>query len=138
MRILPTVLLAAALVAPVACAVQDDEPFRPEVYFNAPSDGATVDRSFDVVFGLRNYGVAPAGVEYPNTGHFHVLIDAEAPEPGVVIPADTQHLHYGLGQIETKLTLAPGNYTLRLVLGDHEHKVISEDLISKPIQITVR
>ena len=72
------------------------------------------------------------------TGHFHVLINVEPPAVGVVIPADSLHRHFGGGQIETTLTLAPGRYTLRAVLADHEHKVISRELISAPVRITVR
>lgn len=110
----------------------------PEIFFRAPADGAVVPRSFPVVFGLRNYGVAPASVNFPRTGHFHVLINVEPPAPGVVIPADSLHRHFGLGQIETTLSLAPGTYTLRLVLADFEHKVIGPALNSAPIRITVR
>lgn len=110
----------------------------PEIFFRAPADGTTQPQTFPVVFGLRNYGVAPAGLQYPRTGHFHVLINVEPPATGVVIPADSLHRHYGAGQIETSLTLAPGTYTLRLVLADHEHKVIGPALNSRPIRITVR
>lgn len=109
----------------------------PEIYFRAPTDGATVPTTFQVAFGLRNYGVAPATVNLANTGHFHVLINADAPPVGQLIPADSLHRHYGAGQIETMLTLAPGTYTLRVVLGDFEHKVISPALVSRPIRITV-
>lgn len=110
----------------------------PQIGFRAPRDNAVVDPTFDLAFGLRNYGVAPAGVNLPNTGHFHVLINVEPPAPGVVVPADSLHRHFGGGQIETSLTLAPGRYTLRLVLADFEHKVIGPQLISAPIRITVR
>jgi hypothetical protein len=110
----------------------------PEIFFRAPANGATVPTTFPVVFGLRNYGVAPAGTQYANTGHFHILINVEPPAPGVVVPADSLHRHYGAGQIETMLTLRPGTYTLRLVLADHEHKVIGPALNSRPIRITVR
>lgn len=110
----------------------------PEIFFRAPRDGATVPRTFAVVFGLRHYGVAPAGVRIPNTGHFHILIDVEPPAPGVVIPADSLHRHYGGGQIETQLTLPPGRHVLRLVLADADHKVIGPALISAPIRVTVR
>lgn len=109
----------------------------PEIYFRAPADGATVPTTFPLAFGLRNYGVAPATVNLANTGHFHVLINVEAPAPGQLIPADSLHRHFGAGQIETTLTLAPGTYTLRLVLGDYEHKVISRELVSRPVRITV-
>lgn len=110
----------------------------PEIFFRAPANGATVGPNFPVVFGLRNYGVAPAGVRMPNTGHFHILIDTEAPAAGVVIPGDSLHRHFGAGQIETMLTLSPGPHTLRLVLGDADHKVIGPALVSAPIRITVR
>ncbi len=110
----------------------------PEIYLRAPQNNAVVGPSFGVEFGLRNYGVAPAGVNINGTGHFHVLINVEAPAIGEVIPADSLHRHFGGGQIETTLQLAPGTYTLRAVLADHEHKVISRELISAPIRVTVR
>lgn len=129
--------LVALAALPLAACAQDARP-APEIFFRAPADGATVDRTFDVVFGLRNYGVAPAGVQLANTGHFHVLIDVEPPAAGEIIRADSLHRHFGGGQIETRLTLAPGTYTLRLVLADHEHRVIGPALNSRPIRITVR
>lgn len=112
-------------------------PPAPEIFFRAPVNGARVNPTFDVVFGLRNYGVAPATVNLARTGHFHVLINVEPGAPGTVVPADSLHRHFGAGQIETKLTLAPGTYTLRLVLADYEHKVIGPALNSAPIRITV-
>lgn len=130
--------LALTVSLAIGCVDAQDEAPSPEIFFRAPQDGATVSGSFPVVFGLRNYGVAPAGLEYPNTGHFHVLINVEPPAAGTVIPADSLHRHYGAGQIESTLTLAPGTYTLRLVLADHEHKVIGPALNSQPISVTVR
>jgi hypothetical protein len=133
------VLTAPALAAQSAPAQNAAaQAPAPEIFFRAPADGATLPQTFPVVFGLRNYGVAPAGTQYPRTGHFHILINVEPPAPGVVVPADSLHRHYGAGQIETTLTLAPGTYTLRLVLADHEHKVIGPQLNSRPIRITVR
>jgi hypothetical protein len=128
--------LAAQGARPAAPAATTAAP-TPEIYFRAPADGATVPTTFPVAFGLRNYGVAPATVNLANTGHFHILINVDAPPVGQLIPADSLHRHYGAGQIETTLTLAPGTYTLRVVLGDFEHKVISPALISRPIRITV-
>jgi hypothetical protein len=128
--------LAAQGARPAAPAATPAAP-TPEIYFRAPADGATVPTTFPVAFGLRNYGVAPATVNLANTGHFHILINVDAPPVGQLIPADSLHRHYGAGQIETTLTLAPGAYTLRVVLGDFEHKVISPALVSRPIRITV-
>jgi hypothetical protein len=126
---------------PLAAAAQSQpaaSPPKPQVYFRAPANGATVSSPFAVVFGVRNYGVAPAGVNVSRTGHFHILINSEVPAPGALIPTDSLHRHFGGGQIETELALAPGTYTLRLVLADHEHKVIGPDLASSPIRVTVR
>lgn len=141
------IAVAALLLAAAPVAAQSPRPATPapaaqsaptpEIYFRAPADGATVPTTFPVAFGLRNYGVAPATVNLANTGHFHILINVEAPAPGQLIPADSLHRHFGAGQIETTLTLAPGTYTLRVVLGDFEHKVISTALVSRPIRITV-
>lgn len=124
--------LAAQQAAPAAA-----KP-APEIYLRVPKDGATVPSTFTVEFGLRNFGVAPAGVSLANTGHFHILINRDAPPVGTIIPTDSLHRHFGAGQIETTLTLAPGTYTLRAVLGDFEHKVISRELVSAPVRITVR
>lgn len=137
LRLLGVSTLLVALSTPAAAQVAPTPP-TPEIYFRAPRDGAVVGPTFDLAFGLRNYGVAPAGVKMPSTGHFHVLIDVEADPPGTLIPGDSLHRHFGAGQIETTLTLSPGVHTLRLVLGDADHKVISPALVSAPIRITVR
>jgi len=142
-RLLRSTAFAAALVAaPLSAQSAPAQPPAaqpaPEIYLRAPRDGATVPATFPVEFGLRHYGVAPAGVDLKGTGHFHILINVESPAPGVIIPADSLHRHFGGGQIETTLTLAPGTYTLRAVLADHEHKVISRELVSRPVRITVR
>lgn len=120
-----------AAVAPVVPAP------APEIFLRAPVTGATVGKTFDVVFGLRHYGVAPAGANIASTGHFHILIDVEAPPVGAVIPQDALNLHFGKALIETTITLAPGKHTLRVVLGDFEHKVIA-GLVSKPVTVTVK
>ncbi len=140
-----------ALLVLAACTVADQEAepqaepqaepptsTAPGIFFRAPLDGATVAPTFSVAFGLRNYGVAPAGVPIANTGHFHILIDVEPPPAGEIIPADSLHRHFGGGQIETSLTLAPGPHTLRLVLADAEHRVIGPALVSAPIRVVVR
>lgn len=88
-----------------------------------------------VRFRLAGYGVAPAGVVMAQTGHFHVLIDIEPPAVGTAVPADSQHVHLGGGQIETVLDLAPGTHVLRALLADAEHRVISEELVSAPVTV---
>jgi hypothetical protein len=136
-------LLVASL--PIIAAAQAAAPApaqpaaKPEIYFREPANGATVAATFSVVFGLRNYGIAPAGINVANTGHFHIIVDGQAPGVGMLIPPnDSINRHFGSGVIETKLTLKPGVHTLQLVLGDFEHKVISSDLVSVPIKVTVK
>lgn len=140
----PVVLLAALVALPFVPSAARGQAAAPpapapRVYLRTPTDGSVLrGGKVTVVFGLQNYGVAPAGMDFPNTGHFHLLIDAEAPEPGVLIPTDAQHLHFGKGQIETSVELPPGRHVLRVVLGDHQHRVISKELVSAPVRVTVR
>ena len=61
-------------------------------------------------FGLRNMGIAPAGVEKKFTGHHHLIIDAELPPFDEEIPADRNYLHYGKGYSEGRVKLPPGKF----------------------------
>ena len=132
-----TAWLLSALVL-IASARADGSGPAPEAYIVSPADGATVRSPVKVVFGLRGYGVAPAGVEFPNTGHHHLLIDTGLPNLSEPIPADDKHRHFGKGQTETVLELAPGEHTLQLLLGDHLHRPHSPPVTSPVITITVR
>ena len=108
------------LINPVVHA-RTPAPSDAELYFISPVDGETVSSPVTVRFGLRNMGVAPAGVESENTGHHHLIIDAELPASDQPVPNDANHRHFGKGQTETRLELAPGSHTLQLLLGDHTH-----------------
>ena len=127
-----SVTAALSLLAGVALA---DEP---AAYIIAPADGATVKNPVSVVFGLHQpWGVAPAGTKLDNTGHHHLLIDAPLPDLTQPVPKDDQHRHFGGGQTETTLTLAPGKHTLQLLLGDFAHVPHQPPVVSKAITITV-
>jgi hypothetical protein len=89
------------------------------------------------MFGLKGMGVAPAGIDKPDTGHHHLLIDTQLSNPGVPLPMDANHLHFGGGQTETLLELAPGSHRLQLVLGDYLHIPHEPPVISEPITIEV-
>ena len=131
-------IFAAADFTPVAA--QTPSPANAKVYFINLKDGDTVNSPFLVQFGLSGMGVAPAGVEKPNTGHHHLLIDAAltAEQMKEPIPADSNHVHFGGGQTETMVTLPPGTHTLQLVLGDWTHIPFAPPVMSEPITITVR
>ena len=131
-------VFAVASVAPAAA--QTPSPEGAKVYFINLKDGAEVDSPFLVQFGLSGMGVAPAGVEKPNTGHHHLLIDAtltpeQLKEP---IPSDDNHKHFGGGQTEAMVTLPKGQHTLQLVLGDWTHIPHAPPVMSETITITVR
>jgi hypothetical protein len=114
-------------------------PADARVYFISPSDGAVVSSPVTVRFGLSGMGVAPAGVEKADTGHHHLLIDLpDLPEPGKPLPADDHHKHFGGGQTETTVELAPGEHTLQLLLGDHNHVPHDPPVVSDRITITVQ
>ena len=115
-------------------------PEGASVYIISPHDTASVPAGeVTVVFGLKGMGVAPAGIEFPETGHHHLFINVEeAPELGVPILADESHIHFGKGQTETTLTLEPGTYTLQLVLGDHLHIPHDPPVMSEKVTITVK
>jgi hypothetical protein len=87
--------------------------------------------------GLTEAGIAPAGVEKPMTGHHHLLIDVDLPTLDQPIPNDRNHLHFGLGQTETRLELPPGRHTLQLLLGDETHTPHQPPLYSRRITVTV-
>ncbi len=134
------VLVAALTFAALAPAQAQTPPAGARVYFINLKDGAVVTSPFLVQFGLAGMGVAPAGVDKPNTGHHHLLIDtALTPEQmKQPIPADAQHKHFGAGQTETMLTLAKGKHTLQLVLGNWSHIPFAPPVMSKAITITVQ
>jgi hypothetical protein len=130
-----------------ALAARDAEDVKPHadqgpgVYFVNLRDGETVTSPFRVVFGLYGMGIAPAGVDKPNTGHHHLLVDMEMTpeEMAGTIPNDEHHIHYGAGLTETVLTLPPGQHTLQLLFGDKDHVPHKPNALeSQKITITVK
>lgn len=112
-------------------------PEGAEVYIISPKDGDSVSSPVRVLFGLRGMGVAPAGVDMPNTGHHHLVIDTELPDVDSPFPTTPNNIHFGKGQTETTVELKPGKHTLQLILGDMNHVPHQPAVISKKITITV-
>lgn len=136
--------IAALLLCTVSVNAQDNAlprspaPDRASAYIISPADGETVSSPVTVKFGLQGIGVAPAGIQMDNTGHHHLLIDVEElPPENLPLPANDQVVHFGGGQTETTLDLAPGTHTLQLVLGDHLHIPHDPPVQSRRITITV-
>ncbi len=143
MTIFRTVLAVLAVLGVTAltqASAQTASPPGAKVYIINLKNGAEVSSPFLVQFGLTGMGVAPAGVEKPNTGHHHLLIDTalNGEELKGAIPADDTHKHFGAGQTETMVTLPPGKHTLQLVFADWSHIPHQPPVMSTPITVTVR
>ena len=153
MRSSPTTFLrsiAALLAALVACfAVSSGavaqtaggrQPAPPGalVYFHYPLDGLSVPERFTVRIGLRNMGVAPAGIDQARTGHHHLLIDTDPGPPDQPIPSDYNNIHLGNGQTEVIVTLPKGRHTLQLLVGDYRHIPHNPPVMSQKITVNVR
>ena len=109
-----------------------------ELYFIEPKDGATVNGPVKIVFGLSGMGVAPAGIDFPNTGHHHLLVDIEnLPDLTKPIPANINHIHFGKGQTEVLIDLPKGKRSLQLLLGNYLHVPHKKPVISDKIYIYV-
>ncbi|MEM9151644.1 MAG: DUF4399 domain-containing protein [Cyanobacteria bacterium P01_F01_bin.3] len=103
-----------------------------------PANNGDVDQTFTVKFGLSGMGVAPAGVDVKNTGHHHLLVDLkDLPPLDQPLPGSEHILHFGGGQTETELSLAPGKHTLQLILGNYEHVPHDNPVTSEKITVNV-
>jgi hypothetical protein len=141
MRILASAVLITMTMLALPGLAQERMPRPPDarLYIIWPPDGQVIRGGrLWVRMGLKNMGIAPAGVEMEGTGHHHFLIDAELPLLDEPIPADNNHIHFGAGQTEARLLeLPPGEHTLQLMLADHNHVAHDPPLISEKITITV-
>jgi len=133
------IVAALVLAASLAAAQQrTPAPADAKVYIISPKNGAHVHNPVLVQFGLAGMGIAPAGVKFDNTGHHHLLIDTDAPaDMSTPLPATDKIVHFGKGQTETRLTLAPGRHTLQLLLADSNHVPHQPPVISNRVTITV-
>lgn len=133
-------IIAAASLALTGTAIAQERTSAPDsakAYIVSPTDGDVVSNPFIVIFGLTDMGVAPAGMERMDTGHHHLLIDTELPYLDEPIPANDTHIHFGGGQTEVKLELAPGEHTLQLLMGDLNHIPHDPPVMSGTVTITV-
>ena len=118
-----------------------DSPSVPgtKIYFINIKDGDKVKSPVLIQFGLSSQmGLAPALVDWPDTGHHHLIIDAPTPDPNKAIPSKSEnHIHLSGGQTELKVDLEPGTHTLQLILGDYSHIPHDPPVVSEVIDITV-
>ncbi|MDO9102698.1 MAG: DUF4399 domain-containing protein [Candidatus Nitrotoga sp.] len=109
------------------------------VYFVEPKDGAIVGNEVKVVMGVEGMEIKPAGAVVDNTGHHHLLIDVQQQlNAGEAVPVgNDQYRHFGKGQTETMIKLAPGTHTLTLQFANGAHVSYGEKMRST-INVTVK
>lgn len=115
-------------------------PGGPTVFFANLADGATVSSPVTIEFGALGMRVGPAGEVEEGVGHHHLLINTtlspdQMAEP---IPADDQHLHFGMAERRVTIDLPKGTHTLQLVAADGNHVPHQPPILSRPITVTVR
>ena len=98
-------------------------PEGAKVHFKNLKNGAAVTSPVKVEMGIDNMKVDTAGPVVAASGHYHIFIDAEdSLSSGTMVPKDSTHLHYGKGQTEAEVKLAPGAHKLTLQFADGLHR----------------
>ena len=134
-------LITVMLLLTMTVVQAHTPPASAKVYFNGLLDGAVVKSPFEVEFGIKDFGITPAGTtgkRRHSAGHHHLLIDVEQlPDMDEAIPRDRNHIHFDKGETKTLIELPSGRHTLQLLLADEEHEPHDPPLISGKITIIV-
>ena len=107
-----------------------------EVFFISPTEGDTVGTNLSIKMGVKGMEIEPAGMVNEGKGHHHLIINGSYVEKGVIVPADSTHIHYGKGQTEAEVQLGAGTHTLTLQFADGVHASYGEKW-SKTITVYV-
>ena len=129
----PRSLQLAALAG--LCSISSSA-FAATVSFIEPADGARLGRTFAVKFAVTGMLVQPAGQLSAASGHHHLIIDGGPVATGEMVPFDERHVHFGNGQTEARVMLAPGTHRLTLQFSDGAHQSYGPEL-SNTITVTV-
>ena len=117
-------------------AGETPSPEGAKAYFIDLKDGDNVKSPLLIRFGLtEQMGIAPALADWPDTGHFHLIIDSKPPNPDR--PISNKHLHLHKGQTEAIVELKQGKHTLQIVMGDYSHIPHDPPVLSTIITINV-
>ena len=132
-------ILSCFVVAPLIFAGDTPSVQGTKIYFVNIQDGDVLKIPFIVQFGLSSQmGIAPALVDWPDTGHHHLIINSPTPNPNKAIPSKSEnHIHFSGGQTEWEVDLPSGQHTLQLILGDYSHIPHDPPILSEIITITV-
>ena len=117
-------------------AGETPSPEGAKAYFIDLKDGDNVKSPLLVRFGLtEQMGIAPALADWPDTGHFHLIIDSKSPKTNR--PISNKHLHLHKGQTEAIVELKQGRHTLQIVMGDYSHMPHDPPVMSEQITVNV-
>jgi len=111
----------------------------PRVYFVGLENHATIPSLVTLEFAAENFIIEPVGDGAINegAGHYHIAIDGECLEPGIIIPTADPWIHFGDGSDSIELELPPGEHYLCLQIGDGEHRTLDEAGLSQYIMVHV-
>ena len=132
-----TTLILCFLILPLKIfAGETPSPEGAKAYFIDLKDGDTVNSPLLIRFGLTvQMGIATALADWPDSGHFHLLIDKKPPNPNRPISNNNLHLHRG--QTEATVELSKGKHTLQIVMGDYSHIPHDPPVMSERISVKV-
>ena len=131
-----TIILVLTIFPLLLIAGETPSPEGAKAYFIDLKDGDKVKSPLLIRFGLtEQMGIAPALADWPDTGHFHLIIDSKRPNPDR--PISNKHLHLHKGQTEAIVELKKGLHTLQIVLGDYSHIPHDPPVMSEQITINV-
>jgi hypothetical protein len=129
-------ILSLILFPLLLIAGETPSPEGAKAYFIDLKDGDNVKSPLLIRFGLtEQMGIAPALADWPDTGHFHLIIDSKPPNPDR--PISNRHLHLHKGQTEAIVELKQGQHTLQIVMGDYSHIPHDPPVMSKQITVNV-
>jgi hypothetical protein len=133
-------LSTAAAVISTAMPAASYAKGKNAVFFTNVKDGDTVPSKFTYKFDVSGYEVSPvANGLKEGTGHHHMVIDGPKAfvDPGVAIPMDATHKHYGKGQSEGELELSEGKHKITLQFANALHESYGKEF-AKTITVNVK
>ena len=131
-----TIILTLILLPLSLIAGETPSPEGAKAYFIDLQDGDNVKSPILIRFGLtEQMGIAPALADWPDTGHFHLIIDSKPPNPDR--PISNKHLHLHKGQTQAIVELKQGPHTLQIVMDDYSHIQHDPPVMSEQITVNV-
>jgi hypothetical protein len=101
------------------------------VFFAEPLMGAEVKSPVKFKMIVEGFEVQPAGEIQAGKGHHHIIINGETYAEGKPVPfLEKKTFHFGKGQTEAEIELAPGEYSITLQFANGAHISYGKELSS--------